>query len=119
VRGLPRAWRNFSTAIGDALLKAGNSFADVPYCKRRVIDVSGDGKSNEGFEVEAARTALIARGIVINGLAIEGSEQDLRTYFKNSVIGGHGAFALSAEGYSDYPRAIRRKLLEEITKPVG
>jgi len=119
VRNLPRAWRNFSTAIGDALLKAGNSFADVPHCKRRVVDVSGDGISNEGFSVEAARTALVARGIIINGLAIESTQEGLRDYFKESVIGGHGSFALKAEGYADYPRAIRRKLLEEITKPVG
>lgn len=118
VRAVPRAWRNFSTAIGDALLRAGNAFGDVPDCARRVIDVSGDGVSNEGFEVEAARNVLVAQGIVINGLAIEGAEDDLRAYFHDNVIGGQGAFVIRATGYADYPRAIRRKLLDEVTKPV-
>lgn len=118
VRRIPRQWRNFSTAIGDALLEAGNSFADVPHCERRVIDVSGDGLSNEGFDVEAARNVVISQGIVINGLAIEGAEDDLTTYFRNSVIGGRGSFVVKAGSYADYPRAIRRKLLNEVTKPV-
>ncbi len=118
VRRIPRQWRNFSTAIGDALLEAGNSFADVPNCERRVIDVSGDGLSNEGFDVEAARNVIIGQGIVINGLAIEGAQDDLTAYFRNSVIGGRGSFVVKAGSYADYPRAIRRKLLNEVTKPV-
>jgi len=118
VRRIPRQWRNFSTAIGDALLEAGNSFADVPHCERRVIDVSGDGLSNEGFDVEAARNVVVGQGIVINGLAIEGAQDNLTAYFRDSVIGGLGSFVVKAGSYADYPRAIRRKLLNEVTKPV-
>ncbi len=48
-RGAERAWRNYSTAVGEALAHAAEVSATAPEtCKRRVIDVSGDGVSNEG-----------------------------------------------------------------------
>jgi Ca-activated chloride channel family protein len=49
IRGAGRAWRNFSTAIGEALVHAREVSTTAPLtCKRHVIDVSGDGVSNEG-----------------------------------------------------------------------
>lgn len=43
IRDVPREWRSFSTAIGEAVGTALIQFDAVPECKRRVIDVSGDG----------------------------------------------------------------------------
>ena len=51
----PRPWRNYSTAVGEALFLALDQFAAVPQCKRRVIDISGDGFSNEGVEPREAQ----------------------------------------------------------------
>ena len=59
VRAAKRPWRHFSTAIGEILRVAGNALESVP-CKRRVIDVSGDGKSNEGPVPSEVRDRLVA-----------------------------------------------------------
>lgn len=114
-----RPWRHFSTAIGEMLAITAPLFNEVA-CKRKVIDVSGDGVSNEGQIPDPLRDTLVANGIRINALAILGaSGEDLVQYFTNHVIGGHNAFVYSATGYEDYPRAIRRKLLDEVTEPVS
>ena len=48
VASTPRTWRNFSTAIGEALEMTMASFDAVGPCARHLIDLSGDGVSNEG-----------------------------------------------------------------------
>jgi len=60
VETAPREWRNFSTAIGDALTFTSGQFSAVSECKRKVIDVSGDGYSNEGVEPLALQMILLA-----------------------------------------------------------
>ena len=115
----PREYRHFSTAIGDALIVAADLLGVIgDRCKRKVIDVSGDGTSNEGSDVRRVRDSLVRGGVQINGLAIETTDETLTDYYRNNVIGGPGAFVLTAKTFDDYPRAIRRKLLREITKPV-
>lgn len=37
----PRVWRNYSTAIGEALEYSLKAFDGAPDCRRKVIDVSG------------------------------------------------------------------------------
>lgn len=112
----PRVWRNFSTAVGEALELALSSFQHVPDCKRHVIDISGDGPSNEGVAPEQMRQALRADNVTVNAIAIEESEPDLTAYFFEHVITGEGAFVVTATGFQDYPDKIRRKLLREVTK---
>lgn len=112
----PRIWRNFSTAIGEALQMTLSSFDSVSDCRRHLIDLSGDGVSNEGIEPTRVHAALRAEGIVVNALAIEESEPDLTAYFFENVIVGEGAFVVSATGFADYPERIRRKLLREVTR---
>ena len=96
------------------------------YAGRRVIDVSGDGTSNHGRSVNDARDAAVAKGIVINGLAILSEVPlsfnpahthppgGLLKYYEDNVIGGTGAFALAAEGHEAFPSLILRKLIKEI-----
>lgn len=119
VADAPRAWRNFSTAIGEALRFTLTQFDDAPDCKRRVIDVSGDGPSNEGTEPRAIHLALRAAGITVNGLAIEESASDLTAYFWENLIVGDGAFVVTANHFADYPERIRLKLLRETTKQLS
>ena len=114
-----RPWRHFSTAIGEVLSLAHQMFGSVD-CARRVIDVSGDGRSNEGADPAVLRDQLAREGITINALAILGASDDsLPGYFRDNVIVGPNAFVYVAAGYADYPRAIRRKLLDELTEPVS
>jgi Ca-activated chloride channel family protein len=112
----PRAWRHFSTAIGEALRASAKLFDQVPQCARHVIDLSGDGYSNEGPNPASIKPALVAQGITVNALAIEGAVDDLTAYFFENVIVGHGAFVATAKGYPDYPDRIRQKLLRELVE---
>lgn len=112
----PRIWRNFSTAIGEALEMTLASFDAVADCKRLLIDISGDGVSNEGVEPNQIHRLLRARGVTVNAIAIEESEPDLTAYFFENVIVGEGAFVVSADGFADYPERIRKKLLREVTQ---
>ena len=118
-RATERAWRNFSTAIGEALLHAAEVSTTAPgTCKRRVIDVSGDGVSNEGRAPSTVSGALAAQGYTINGLVIRGADPDPVAHFRAEVIAGPGAFVEVAADFADYPRAILRKLLREIDQPL-
>jgi Ca-activated chloride channel family protein len=114
-----RIWRNFSTALGEAVRFAQRSFDAVPDCARRVIDVSGDGRSNEGIRPPELHASLLADGIIVNGLAIEAYDKGLTAYFEEQLIVGPGAFAMRAATFKEYPDRIRRKLLREITKQVS
>ncbi|MEM0935559.1 MAG: DUF1194 domain-containing protein [Pseudomonadota bacterium] len=113
VEAVERPWAMFATAIGEALNVAEAALDAAPACRRQVIDVSGDGASNEGIEPRHVRDRLVAQGVTINALVITGSEPELVPYFKDHIIGGHGAFAIAADGYADYPERIRRKLIRE------
>ncbi|MSP94048.1 MAG: DUF1194 domain-containing protein [Alphaproteobacteria bacterium] len=104
--------------IGAKLLEAS------PYkAARRVIDVSGDGPNNDGRLVDGVRDEVIAKGIVINGLPIVTEQdkfdvyylEDLDRYYAGCVIGGPGAFLQVANGFEDLARAVRRKLILEIS----
>ncbi len=112
----PRIWHNYSTAIGEALAVSRAAFASQGHCTRHVIDVSGDGISNEGVEPALQRAALNREDITVNALAIETDKTDLTAYFFENLITGPGAFVVTADGFEDYPEQIRRKLQRETTK---
>ena len=115
----PRQFDKFSTAIGEALKYAKSRFLDLPStCRRHVIDVTGDGRSNEGWSPHLIRDQLVAQGITVNALAILASDPKLLQYFQKHVIGGAGSFAMSADRFEDYPEAIKRKLVREILPPI-
>lgn len=111
----PRLWRHYSTAVGEALMHTLAAFDAVPDCTRRLIDLSGDGVSNEGIEPDRVHPALRDAGVVVNAIAIEASEPELTAYFYENVIVGEGAFVVSARSFEDYPDRIRKKLLREVT----
>lgn len=116
VQAGPRLWRNFSTAVGEALAYSLTKFETVPECSRHLIDLSGDGPSNEGIEPASIGPKLRQAQITVNAIAIEENEPDLTAYFYENVIAGDGAFVMSASGFDDYPERIRRKLLREVTQ---
>lgn len=114
------------TSISAALDFAYDLFAESHYQgMRRVVDVSGDGPNNHGQPVVPARDRLVAEGIVINGLPLLTDMQpigrfdipDLDTYYANCVIGGPGAFIVPVTGWDQFPEAIRRKLVLELSGP--
>ncbi|MEL6792497.1 MAG: DUF1194 domain-containing protein [Pseudomonadota bacterium] len=103
------------TAPGDALAHARAMSARNPHdCARKVIDLSGDGKGNRGRGAGAISRQLVAEGFTINALAILGALNSPEVYYRESVIGGPGAFVEIATGFDDYADAIRRKLIREL-----
>ncbi|MGI9387880.1 MAG: DUF1194 domain-containing protein [Methyloligellaceae bacterium] len=88
----------------------------APYTSdRRVVDISGDGKNNVNESPETARDEAVVSGLTINGLAIINETPDLTSYYRETVIGGPGAFVITANDYDDYARSILRKLIREIS----
>jgi hypothetical protein len=105
------------TALGEAI-RFGVALLDrAPRCDRWVLDMAGDGQSNDGILVSNVRADLDFDRITINALAIGEHEQGLVRYFQDFVIGGPGAFVEVAERQIDFPPAIRRKLLRELSGP--
>ena len=110
-----RNWRNYSTAIGEALEHAKRVGSTVPQeCDRKVVDVSGDGVSNEGRSPRDMSNELAALGYTVNGLVIRGDTPDPVKFYRRNVLAGPRSFLEIAEGFEDYPNAILRKLLREI-----
>jgi Protein of unknown function (DUF1194) len=115
MRWLRASETSIAGAISDSVaMIERNGFAG----ERKVIDVSGDGRDNGSADLEKARMAAKAQGITINGLAIASDDDALPDYFRRNVITGPDAFVQPARDYEDFARAIRDKLLRELT-PLG
>ena len=67
---------------------------------------------------EAHRRAK-RRGVTVNGLAIVTDDPNLTGYYERRVIRGPGSFVITANGYEDFARAIKLKLLREIRVLTG
>jgi hypothetical protein len=124
IRAAPRALSGF-TDIAGAIRFSVARLADNAFVGRRlVIDVSGDG-SSDPVSSERERDQAVAYGITVNGLVIYNEDIDLgelanidvRDHYANHVIGGIAAFMMTADDFTDFRTAIRRKLVREITGP--
>jgi hypothetical protein len=119
-------------AIGSALAKGqelieGNDIRGT----RMVMDLSGDSANSwDGLPISTARDASVAAGIVINGLPILCRERncggrpvsyDLEKAYEEQIIGGPGAFVVTAKDRESFEMAVRRKLILEIAgvEPAG
>ncbi len=117
----PRSARR--TSISGGLAFAEGLFEDNGFRgMKRVIDISGDGPNNQGAQVDVTRDGIVEKGITINGLPLMTRSgfstvydvKDLDIYYENCVIGGPGAFVIPVNDWSQFPEAIRRKLVLEL-----
>ena len=119
VDNMPRTVKAGNTAIGEALLASLTLLGQVPATpKRNLVNVIGDGRSNDGIAPGPIRDRMAAADITINGLCILHEEPDLLTSYTNEVIGGPGAFAVICREYKDFAEAMRQKLTREIKGPI-
>jgi hypothetical protein len=119
-----------STALGSALSYAADRLQEAPACRARTVDVAGDGASNEGFGPEFAYAHYPFDGVTVNALVVGGAvrsnllvkasdiQAELVAWFAAHVLHGPGAFWILADGYADYERAMRAKLLRELQAPM-
>ncbi|WP_136634652.1 DUF1194 domain-containing protein [Pseudooceanicola onchidii] len=123
LRATARVEADLSTAIGAALLRAGAEVQAQSDCWRRVIDVSGDGKSNTG--PLPGSVGAVLDGVTVNGLVIgeavptagEGRSEGiaaLTAYYRAYVLRGEDAFLETAAGFEAFEAAMVRKLLREL-----
>jgi Ca-activated chloride channel family protein len=117
-RAMPRAFVLSDTAPGDAILFALDHLATGPACRRQVIDISGDGTPNAGTDTRTAARLAERRGVTINGIAIESMGLAISNFFRSAVITRDG-FVITARTHRDYPRAIREKILREVSRIFG
>ncbi|WP_158815563.1 DUF1194 domain-containing protein [Methylocapsa sp. S129] len=134
LRAAPRSYVG-RTAIGSALDFATGLMEESGFAADRlVIDVSGDGTSNQGRSVTEARDAAVKAGATINGLSIfnqraagEGGYLALHTnppgglaqYYRDHVIGGPGAFVLPIDDFNSFGEAMIHKLVNEVAAMPG
>ena len=111
-------------AIGSALLKGKQLIEENDIDGwRKVIDFSGDSANNwNGPSIAHARAEVLAAGITINGLPIlcrycsgRPSGGNLEQLFAERIIGGIGAFVVTADDAESFGDAVRRKLILEIS----
>ena len=120
IEATPRRFFGKGTGITRALqfsssIFKGNGFQG----RRRVIDISGDGRNNSGRPPAPMRDRVVAAGIVVNGLAILDGDITLGAYYAEHVTGGTASFVIIADTFHDYPAAIRKKLQREILAPLA
>ncbi len=123
-----RVRAGLKTALGTALNFGRLMLQQQEGCRQHTIDVSGDGRSNSGpvpaqvygagFDRTTVSVLVIGNPKVASGEGKGISQDALQRSFESSVIHGSGAFALVANGYADYARAMKEKLERELTPPV-
>ena len=114
LRHAPRSRNNLPTAIGHALIYAKDRLSDAPACAQQKIDVSGDGRSNDGVRPERIYQLFDWSEITVNGLAIESDVARLTAYYRGAIIHGDEAFVETAAGFEDFAETMRRKLIREL-----
>ncbi len=117
-RMMPRAFVLSDTAPAEAIHFSLRMFAQVPDCKRKIIDVSGDGTPNSGTNVRDARRSAERQGVTINGIAIESMGVAITNFFRGAVITRDG-FVVTARTHREYAETLRRKIIRELSRVVG
>ncbi len=119
VRSMKRRYSRNLTDISGAIEFSRKHILSAPYiARRKVLDISGDGRNNVNLPPTIQRDRSIAAGITINGLVILNEAPYLQNYYQDFVIGGPGAFVERANDYVEYRRAMVKKLLKEIGGPL-
>ncbi|MEL6682099.1 MAG: DUF1194 domain-containing protein [Pseudomonadota bacterium] len=129
IRAHQKVRAGLRTALGTALTFAAAMLEEQAERWQHTIDVSGDGESNIGptpqdvyrqpdFDRIKVNALVVADSRTELGDTINQSAAMLEDYYRSEVIHGPNAFVITAEGYADYTRAMRLKLIKELAPPV-
>lgn len=113
LRAMPRADREFPTALGQSLIWAGAAVGAMD-CPESLVNISGDGENNDGIHPQVAIREGGFDRTTVNGLVVGGNVDRLRRYFEEHVIHGPGAFVEAALDFEGFAEAMRRKLIREL-----
>ena len=85
------------------------------YAERQLLNIAGDGVTNNYPGPMAARDAANDRGIVINGLVIASEEFAALNHYRTEVVGPRGVgFVVLIDDFRGFSDGMLRKLLLEI-----
>ena len=116
IRMTPRTFERGVTSISGIIDFAVASFAHNGFKGARlVLDISSDGRQNDGRSLADARSEARALGVTINALTILNEYSGLDDYYRQKVITGTSSFVEPARDYEAYPKAILRKLIRELS----
>ena len=116
----PRAIPGGQTSIAGATEFAIGELANNGFnSTRQAIIVSADGRSINGIHPKALRDQATRQGITINGLAILNEEPFLDDHFRQSVIGGRGAFLAVMDDYRNFAAAMQQTVVHAINAAKG
>lgn len=114
VENLPRPFGRSATALGEALGAVAAAMTQAPACDRMVVDISGDGRSNEGVLPQNQRDALELMNITVNAIVVDVEGGDVHNYYETEIIRGPDAFSVVVSNPDDYASQMRRKLYREL-----
>lgn len=114
------------TAVGNGLRAARTHLQSGPQdCERTVIDISGDGHANVGIAPSPEADMLVAAGVTINALVLPEKWKSFQNgddpfmFYVHEVARSPDSFVIDVVSYEDYWRALRMKLLRELTPYVA
>ena len=102
-----------STATGTAILMATRQLAPMNV-ENKLINISTDGPSNYGFDPRIARDQAQSMDIRINCVGIITQTGDPTEWLEENIKTEDG-FVVVANGWQDFQRAIKRKLVMELS----
>ncbi|GAB4376390.1 MAG: DUF1194 domain-containing protein [Kiloniellaceae bacterium] len=121
-----------NTSLAGGLAAAARMLQESGFtAARRVIDIASD-HPHDGGRCEPIRDAAVAAGITINALPIVDERQigtidgrlaysearwgseSVIDFYRRTVVGGPGSFAVEARSYAVFGEALKRKLLLEL-----
>ncbi|MEM7320222.1 MAG: DUF1194 domain-containing protein [Pseudomonadota bacterium] len=113
------------TALGSAMQFGAALLAGQNECWKRTLDISGDGKHNQGPHPRDVKHHLARHKVTINALVIgadapavgdyrQSQVGELAAYFQHWVVVGPDGFVETALGFEDYESAMVRKLKREL-----
>lgn len=114
VERMPRPFGRSATALGEALGVIAASMTAAPDCDRYVVDISGDGRSNEGILPRHQQAALAITNVTVNAIVVDVEGGEVHDYYENEIIQGPDAFSVVVTHHDDYAAQMRRKLYREL-----
>lgn len=108
-----------NTCMDSAVKKAMELFRQIDgSASRQVIDISGDGEHNcQDRDFSRVRQEALSSDITINGLPIVTPiEPKIESWYEKNVIGGPGAFIVTARGFDNFKEAFLKKVTTEIAE---
>lgn len=117
----PRGGNMQNTSVAGGMLVGIRELTTCPCIPTKlVMDVSGDGENNNSdrensLTMENARAQVERYKITVNALAMPTMGEDVEGFYDREVRYGPGSFLMVAPTINDFAKAMRRKLVLEVS----